>query len=45
MPTAQQRVIDQMVAALERNGIAIGGEAKTAAHAVSPSELNKLVDE
>jgi serine O-acetyltransferase len=43
--TAQQRVIDQMVAALERNGIAIAGEAKAAAHAVDPSELNKLVDE
>jgi len=43
--TSQQRVIDQMVAALERNGIPIGGEAKTAAHAVNPSELNKLVDE
>src|SRR5512137_2703494 len=45
--TAQQRVIDQMVAALERNGISID-EAKSAAkavHAVDPSELNKLVDE
>jgi serine O-acetyltransferase len=42
---AQQRVIDQMVAALERHGIAIGEEAQTAAHAVNPSELNRLVDE
>jgi serine O-acetyltransferase len=45
--SAQQRVIDQLVVALERNGIAIE-EAKSAAsavHAVSPSELNKLIDE
>jgi serine O-acetyltransferase len=45
--TAQQRVIDQLVVALEKNGISID-EAKSAAkavHAVDPSELNKLVDE
>jgi serine O-acetyltransferase len=44
---AQQRVIDQLVVALERNGISID-EARTAVqavHAVDPKELNKLVDE
>jgi serine O-acetyltransferase len=44
---AQQRVIDQLVVALERNGIAIedAKSAASAVHAVNPSELNKLVDE
>jgi len=44
---AQQRVIDQLVLALERNGIPLD-EAKSAVdavHAVNPSDLNKLVDE
>ena len=45
--TAQQRVIDQLVVALEKNGIAIDDakSAVQAVHAVDPSELNKLVDE
>ena len=44
---AQQRVIDQLVVALEKNGIAIDDakSAVTAVHAVNASELNKLVDE
>jgi serine O-acetyltransferase len=41
---AQQRVIDQLVLALERNGIPLD-EAKSAAKAMDTSELNKLVDE
>ena len=45
--TAQQRVIDQLVLALERNGISIeeAKSAVSAVHAVNPSELNKLVDD
>jgi serine O-acetyltransferase len=44
---AQQRVIDQLVVALERNGISIDDakSAVKAVHAVNPNELNKLVDE
>jgi serine O-acetyltransferase len=42
--SAQQRVIDQMVDALEKHGIPLEA-AKTAASAVDASELNKLVDE
>jgi len=42
--SAQQRVIDQMVAALEKKGIFVE-EANAAARAVDTSELNKLVDE
>jgi serine O-acetyltransferase len=41
---AQQQVIEQMVAALERNGIPLG-DARAAAQSVDASELNKLVDE
>ncbi|MGZ8255255.1 MAG: serine O-acetyltransferase EpsC, partial [Burkholderiaceae bacterium] len=45
--TAQQRVIDQLVVALEKNGISIDDakSAVQAVHAVNPSDLNKLVDE
>ena len=44
---AQQRVIDQLVVALERKGIALDETkvAVKAVHAVDASELNKLVDE
>ncbi len=41
---AQQREIDRLVAALERNGIALD-EAKREAPKVDPTQLNRLVDE
>jgi serine O-acetyltransferase len=42
--TAQQREIDRLVSALERNGIALD-EARAEAPKVDASELNRLVDE
>jgi serine O-acetyltransferase len=41
---AQQREIERLVAALERNGIALD-EAKREAPTVDPQQLNRLVDE
>jgi serine O-acetyltransferase len=41
---AQQREIDRLVAALERNGIPLD-EAKREAPKVDPTQLNRLVDE
>ncbi len=42
--TAQQREIERLVAALERNGIALD-EARREAPKVDPQQLNRLVDE
>jgi serine O-acetyltransferase len=42
--TAQQREIDRLVAALERNGIALD-DARREAPKVDPDQLNRLVDE
>jgi serine O-acetyltransferase len=42
--TAQQREIDRLVSALERNGIALD-DARAEAPKVDASELNRLVDE